>query len=192
VTRNVYRAELGQQFSRLTIVELLPKGPYEKQMYRCRCVCGVEKMVVKSALVTGATKSCGCWRVDVGRILGKRGVVHGESSTSRGGATVEYRAWRGMIDRCHNPANKYYRNYGGRGITVCMRWRKSFPNFLSDVGRRPSAKHSLDRIKNHLGYRPGNVKWSTQAEQVRNSRYGWYGLGTQIRAQEGNDLPASV
>jgi hypothetical protein len=74
-----------------------------------------------------------------------------------------------MRDRCRNPKHRAYKNYGGRGITVCERWN-SFENFYADVGDRPSPKHSIDRIDNDLGYEPGNVRWADQKTQSRNSR----------------------
>jgi hypothetical protein len=75
-----------------------------------------------------------------------------------------------MLDRCYNPRHASYALYGGRGIKVCRAWRRSFPAFLAVVGRRPSPRHQLDRIKNAQGYKPGNVKWSTAREQARNRR----------------------
>lgn len=75
-----------------------------------------------------------------------------------------------MLSRCHKRSNRAYKRYGGRGIKVCDRWREDFKNFLADVGYRPSPKHSLDRIKNNQGYKPGNVRWATRSEQNNNRR----------------------
>lgn len=82
----------------------------------------------------------------------------------------EYEAWRSIRGRCLNPNDQAYPSYGGRGITICDDWRDSFPAFLRDVGPRPSAEHSIDRIDNNQGYEPGNVRWSTRTEQGRNKR----------------------
>ena len=83
--------------------------------------------------------------------------------------TPEYHAWVDMKQRCLNPNAKNYSYYGGRGITVCDRWL-NFKNFLADMGSRPTAKHSLDRIDNNADYSPNNCKWSTKAEQQNNQR----------------------
>ncbi len=79
----------------------------------------------------------------------------------------EYRIWSYMKSRCYNKNNIFYQNYGGRGITVCDRWKNSFENFYSDMGKCPNG-HSIDRIDNDNGYFPENCKWSTRSEQDRN------------------------
>lgn len=83
-------------------------------------------------------------------------------------AEPERGIWHAMIARCHNPDNKGYRRYGGRGITVCPQWRESYDVFLADVGPRPSPEHSIDRIEVNGNYEPGNVRWATMEEQSRN------------------------
>jgi len=84
--------------------------------------------------------------------------------------TPEYKAWLCMKSRCYNPNDPSFRSYGGRGLYVCERWIYSFKNFFADLGPRPSAKHSLNRLNNNGIYEPGNVAWSTQIEQARNKR----------------------
>jgi|SRR4029434_9167769 len=85
--------------------------------------------------------------------------------------TPEYRTWSGIIQRCCNPCSTSYPDYGGRGIKICMKWRTSFTAFLDDVGYKPSPKHSIDRYPDNDGdYRPGNVRWATRSEQMRNTR----------------------
>jgi hypothetical protein len=82
----------------------------------------------------------------------------------------EYAVWRGMRSRCLDPRTANFRNYGGRGITICDRWRDSYEAFLTDVGRRPGPGYSIDRIDVNGHYEPGNVRWATDAEQRANKR----------------------
>ncbi len=93
---------------------------------------------------------------------------HGHTHGRR--ETPEYQAWKSMVARCTIPSASHYAEYGGRGIGVCQRWRESFVVFLADVGPRPSATHSLDRIDPNGNYEPGNVRWATRHEQHRNQR----------------------
>lgn len=95
------------------------------------------------------------------------GLIH-HGNAKRGKKSPEYLIWVSMRQRCSNPNNKNFYRYGGRGISVCDRWSE-FTSFISDVGERPSDKHSLERKDNSKGYEPGNCRWATQSEQARNT-----------------------
>jgi len=84
--------------------------------------------------------------------------------------TPEYRSWDNMKQRCFNPNHKRYLDWGGRGITVCDRWKNSFENFLADMETKPTPKHSIDRIDNDSDYCLENCRWATKAEQQNNQR----------------------
>lgn len=150
---------VGQQFGKLTILEMLPGGKC-----LCNCACGTIRYTANRYTVkSGSTKSCGCLKSLAYH------ASHGESR--RGEWTPEYRAWSNMITRCHNPNATRYQNWGGRGISVCPQWRESFQDFLAHVGRRPTAAHSIDRYPNNDGnYEPGNVRWATKSQQRFNQR----------------------
>lgn len=105
-----------------------------------------------------------CRRCSVG--LSK--TTHGASPY--GQASPEYTTWVHMIQRCHNPKNKDYKNYGARGIAVCDMWRDSFEAFLLMVGKRPFPEATIERLDYNKGYEPGNVKWASRAEQNLNTR----------------------
>lgn len=91
--------------------------------------------------------------------------THGYYITHRS----EYQIWTGMIARCYNKQNKSYRNYGEKGVIICERWLNSFDNFITDMGLRPSNKHSIDRFPDKAGnYEIGNCRWATTAQQNRN------------------------
>lgn len=153
--------ETGQRFGRLSIVREGPRTAAGKRSWVCRCECGNEVTIQQSNLTTGNTTSCGCYRVET---TVERVRTHGQSQSP------EYHAWVNMRARCFNPKSGFYPSYGGRGITVCDRWRDSFETFLADVGPRPSGDHSLDRIDVDGDYEPGNVRWATKEGQAQNKR----------------------
>lgn len=156
--------DAGTRYGRLVVIARR-KGNFPGVHFLCRCDCGRERIVAGKSLRDGRTHSCGCYQKDVLRALL---TTHGDSK--RSGWAPEYQAWVDMRSRCHDAKHQGYRDYGGRGITVCAAWRHSYEAFLADMGRRPSAGHSLDRINNDGSYGPENCRWSTRSEQQRNKR----------------------
>ena len=125
--------------------------------FKCRCQCGKIAVVCSQHLREGRSKSCGCQRPG-----GLK--THGRSKTA------EHQIWSQMKARCLNQRSANWPSYGGRGITICDEWRNSFEQFMSDMGPRPSKRHSVDRIDNGRGYSPDNCRWATLTQQARNTR----------------------
>lgn len=151
----------GKRFGRLTALRVAT-GEEARSYVRwlCRCDCGVEKFIARTSLRSGDSQSCGCLQVEG---IKARRTDHGKSKTP------EYRVWRNMMNRCYDKSNEAYHNYGGRGIEVADRWH-DFENFLADMGARPSAALTLDRVRNDLGYSKDNCRWATRSEQSNNTR----------------------
>lgn len=145
----------GEKHSKLLLIEFVRINGLG--YYKCVCDCGKTNTIRWNNIDSGVTKSCGC-------LASSRARKHGESNNSK-----EYRAWAQMRDRCNNKNCTNYKNYGGRGIKICKRWNV-YLNFLKDMGRAPSIKHSLDRIRVNCGYKPSNCRWATQQEQENNRR----------------------
>lgn len=150
-----------QRFGKLTALRTERSRKDGKRLWVCVCDCGNETEACASELKSGHKRSCGCLFSE--RVQNKQW-KHGGCSDS------EYRIWWDMKKRCDSPGASSHRFYGGRGISVCDRWCGSYANFLADMGRRPSPKHTLDRINNDGNYEPGNCRWATWGEQARNKR----------------------
>lgn len=151
----------GQRFGRLLVVSRAESA--RRARWNCQCDCGQQKSVSSSNLRCGLATSCGCYREEL------------RNSPKRPGLYVrdyaaEYMAWKNAIRRCEDPTIRYYSDYGGRGIFVCKRWRDDFSAFVADMGRRPSAQHTLDRVDNDGPYAPANCRWATPSQQNLNRR----------------------
>ena len=152
--RHRKKAEIGQRFGRYVVIAEARRR--DRRYLLCRCDCGTLREVASGVLGTPDAGSCGCARRD-------RMTTHG------GSGSPEFKAWAAMKRRCQTSSDKEYPNYGGRGISVCPEWEK-FEVFLADMGKRPSTRHSLDRIDNDRGYCPDNCRWATWEEQSNNRR----------------------
>lgn len=155
---------IGQRFGRAIVISGEPRRKGYR-MWRIRCDCGTEKIVYHHCLYSGHTTSCGC----LGREKRLAASTHHGHNT-RAHKSCEYTSWWEMIQRCYRAGHISYKNYGGRGIVVCDRWKNSFPNFLTDLGLKPTPRHWLDRIDTNGNYEPGNCRWATPKEQLRNTR----------------------
>lgn len=161
------RLQDGQRFGRYVVVRSRPCIG-NSRLVDCQCDCGKYRTVDRSNLLSGRTLSCGCLRSERVKLVQ---TIHGESGNHYHGRrpSVEYKTWLGIKDRCLKLENNRYQYYGARGIKICESWLLSFDNFLSDMGRRPSPKHSIDRIDNNGNYEPGNCRWATTIQQQANT-----------------------
>lgn len=158
-----FKDETNNRFGRLVAIKRLPQFT-KPAKWLCDCDCGNQVSVLGVTLRSGHTRSCGC--------------LASEMTSKRNRSNKKYtrkerilRAIRrDMIRRCYELNNVSYPHYGGRGIKVCNRWKKSLQYFIEDMGSPPTPNHSLDRIDNNGHYEPSNCKWATIIEQRNNNR----------------------
>jgi hypothetical protein len=152
---------VGERFGRLVVLDDYGTNKKQNVLWRCMCECGGFAVSTAYDLRKGRVKSCGC--------LLREGLAtkHGMAREGKNRSPT-YNVWASMVQRCTNPKDKGYKAYGGRGITVCPKWKK-FEGFFADMGECPNGL-SLDRRDNDKGYKASNCYWATKAEQARNKR----------------------
>lgn len=150
----------GDKYNKLTVVSYVGKNKYGKKLFRFRCDCGNEKIMIGTTVKNGYSKSCGCISSMKSK---KRLTTHGFVNTK------VYRSWSTMKNRCDNPNYEHYHRYGGRGVTYDKNWSE-FENFLADMGEPPTPKHQLDRIDNDGNYTKDNCRWVTPSENCNNRK----------------------
>lgn len=160
----------GRRFGRLTVMEVDQSNTSRCTKWLCRCECGAIRSVRSQDLTRGTTLSCGCYHKD-------QITKHGMST--RFWRHPLYATWNGMITRCHNPKHHDYPNYGGRGISVCERWR-DITNFIADMYGDWAPGLQLDRKDNNGDYCPENCRWVTCIENANNKRTTLYALGAPV------------
>jgi hypothetical protein len=162
---------IGQVFGKLTVINEAGRSKKMEVLWKCQCICGGFAISDAYNLRKKRITSCGCNRTDAKK--------HG-MARKNGGKPPIYAIWASMIQRCSNSKNVNWKNYGGRGITVCDEWT-IFLNFYNDMGDRP-INMSLDRIDNSKGYSKANCRWTAIETQARNKRINvWIDIAGEVK-----------
>lgn len=156
----------GQRFGRLRVIgqarSKIAKNGYPIRMWHCKCDCGATLEVMGISLRSGNTKSCGCYQKDRARDIKTKHGGHGERL---------YSIWGNIKTRCLNPNVPAYKDYGGRGITICQEWLESyeaFRNWCLNNGYKDTL--TIERIDVNKGYEPGNCTFIGKEKQPLNAR----------------------
>lgn len=155
-----FRNIAGQKFFRLTAIEPAGQNKAQQYLWKCKCDCGKELVVIGSNLIRNNSKSCGCYNDEV---TGARNRRHSMAKTRI------WNIWTGITKRCTNPNCKAFKDYGGRGIFVCDEWKK-FENFYEDMKDGYADHLTLERKDPNKGYNKDNCVWATYQDQARNKR----------------------
>lgn len=174
---NVRKDIQGQRFGKLTVLGILKNNPSNKIKWVCKCDCGYYSAPFSFSLSSGDSRSCGCTAANKSKALWKTPRAEAvRKKLSDNAANVSHRLskhplytkWADMKQRCTNERNKWYKEYGGRGIKVCDRWLNSFENFYTDMKDGYKKGLTIGRIDNDGNYEPSNCRWETAKQQQRN------------------------
>lgn len=166
----VYKDLEGKTFGRLAVLwrhlDIIREDGHKVWRWLAQCTCGKLCLVKGCELIAGRVSSCGCARREATILCNKRRSIHGEARSRL------YTIWHCMKSRCYYKLDINYKNYGGRGISVCEEWKNSYTNFRAwALSNGYDDTLTIDRIDNDGNYQPNNCKWSTLKEQASNKRY---------------------
>ena len=177
---------IGQRFGRLTALKDSGERKHSHVVWECICDCGKKTLVRANSLRAGRTKSCGCYFKEVWKEISKEvntgnnyGLKHGD--TCGGSIPRLYTTWSGMKQRCYNPKASQYKYYGGKGITVCPKWKNNYFAFkIWALGHGYQPKLVIDRINSDGNYAPENCQFISRLENGRKAgkkKEGWRKYG---------------